>query len=261
MSRVVYRAPADLLVELGIETPDEIDIEAIAEHCNATVVYEPLAGCAARIIGHGDRAIITVDAGSAQARRRFSTAHELGHWMCDRGRIAFACAELTLVTSWGTDNPERRANRFAAELLMPEKMFKQHACKLEPTLANCRALARKFTTSLTATALRLVDLGDKVTVAACTEGGRLRWVWRPEDLPYGLRVRKVPGSATEAAKVARGERCEQGPWEIVADEWFDHPCADEYQVLEDACEITPGVVLSLLWWRDERMLQEIGRAR
>lgn len=65
MSRTVYRAPASLLAELGIEAPDEIDIEAIAEHCDATVVYEPLAGCTARIIGHGDRAIITVDAGSA----------------------------------------------------------------------------------------------------------------------------------------------------------------------------------------------------
>jgi hypothetical protein len=178
--------------------------------------------------------------------------------MCDRGRVAFACAELALLTSWGVDNPERRANRFAAELLLPERMFKEHARGLEPTLVNCRALAKKFTTSLTATALRLVDLGDKVAVAVCTEGGQRRWVWRSEDLPYGLRVRAVPGSATETAKAARGERCEEGPWEVVADEWFDHPRADEYWVMEAACEITPGIVLTLLWWRDERMLQEIG---
>lgn len=258
MSKVVYRTPVELLGELGIRAPEEIDVEVVAAHLGATVVYEPLRGCAARLLGYGDRAIITVDQGAPPPRRRFSAAHELGHWMCDRGRVAFACTELVLATSWDGTSPERRANAFATDLLLPAAMFKPRVQKREPSLAACGELARQFETSLTATALRLVELGPRVAVAICTERGQRRWVRRSADLPPGIKVRPVPGRETGAAKHANGEPCEEGPFQIGADEWFDHPVADEYEVLEDACEIAQGVVLTLVWWRDERMLRDLG---
>lgn len=57
--------PDALLAELGIVEPADIRIEAIAQYCGATVVYEPLTGCEAYIAGHGNRAIITVNSRSA----------------------------------------------------------------------------------------------------------------------------------------------------------------------------------------------------
>ena len=66
-----YKSPATLLEELGITEPLDIKIEAIAEYCDATIVYEPLKGCEARILGHGDRAIITVNSTSLRERQRF----------------------------------------------------------------------------------------------------------------------------------------------------------------------------------------------
>ena len=82
-----------LIEELGIAEPNEIDIEAIAQYCGATIVYESLKGCEARILGTDTRAIITVNSDSPRARQRFSGGHELGHWMRDRGKAAFACTE------------------------------------------------------------------------------------------------------------------------------------------------------------------------
>ena len=38
-----YRSALQLLNELGITQPNEIDIEAISEHCGATVVYDKLS--------------------------------------------------------------------------------------------------------------------------------------------------------------------------------------------------------------------------
>ena len=52
-----FRPAADLLKELGITEPEEIDIEAIAQHCDATVTYGQLAGSEARIVGADDKAI------------------------------------------------------------------------------------------------------------------------------------------------------------------------------------------------------------
>ena len=70
--------PEMLLAHLGIESPGDIDIEAIAQFCQATVEYAPLDGCEARILGYGDRAIITVNSnGTNRGRQRFGVPCEL----------------------------------------------------------------------------------------------------------------------------------------------------------------------------------------
>ena len=37
---------------------------------------------------------------SKRTRQRFSAAHELGHWMYDRGKVAFACSKTVLNSEW-----------------------------------------------------------------------------------------------------------------------------------------------------------------
>src|SRR3990167_6984819 len=113
-----YTSPAQLLDDLGITSPEEIDIEAIAFHCGATILYRPLTGCAARIVGNGNNAIITVDSGSPRERQRFSAAHERGHWTDDRGKSAFSGQETQFVEKWSRHNPESRANSYASDLLL-----------------------------------------------------------------------------------------------------------------------------------------------
>jgi Zn-dependent peptidase ImmA (M78 family) len=65
---------------------------------------------------------IHVNAKEAETRRRFTLAHELGHWVCQclDGRAAPRfCRQQDLAAS--ADRAlEREANVFAAELLMPE---------------------------------------------------------------------------------------------------------------------------------------------
>ena len=81
-------SPAEeTLRELGVTDPKDIDIEAIAWCLGARVTYRPLDRCEARITGNGDQAIITVNSRSPWRRRRYSVAHELGHWKYDRGRV------------------------------------------------------------------------------------------------------------------------------------------------------------------------------
>ena len=65
---------------------------------------------------------IVVNAEEAEARQRFTLAHELGHWVChcvDRRDQPVFCRHRDLDLS--SDRAlEREANVFAAELLMPE---------------------------------------------------------------------------------------------------------------------------------------------
>ena len=116
----------DLLQSLGITEPAEIDICAIAQSTGATVVEKPVTGCEARIVGYGERAIIVVNSESIPERKRFSAAHELGHWMRDAGTIGLGCSPESLIGNEG-ENAETRANRYASDLLMPQFMFKPRA--------------------------------------------------------------------------------------------------------------------------------------
>src|SRR5229473_3109363 len=72
---------------------------------------------------NADRAIITVNADSRRGRQRFSAAHELGHWMRDRNQVGFSCTNALFRSQWGGVNPERGANEFAADLLLPQTIF------------------------------------------------------------------------------------------------------------------------------------------
>lgn len=155
-----YRTPFEILNDLGITDPQDIDVEAIAEDCGATIRYRLLSGCAARIMGYNNRAIITIDDHTPRPRQRFSAGHELGHWMRDRGRVSFQCTNSTFVREWSAENPETRANRFTSDLLLPPRMFRPRAKGLPVTFESVRQLAETFTTSLTATAIRLIEYGE-----------------------------------------------------------------------------------------------------
>ena len=116
---IALTAPERLLQDLGVTDPDDIDLEAIAWTMGAEVRYRPLDGCEARILGRDDRAIITVNQRSAPRRRRFSLAHEIGHWTHHRGRCPVCRADD--INRGGENRPamEKTADRYAANLLMP----------------------------------------------------------------------------------------------------------------------------------------------
>lgn len=255
----IYQSPVRLLEELGIEEPEEIDIEAIAERCGATVTYEVLSGCAARLLGNRDRAIITVHVGASVGRRRFSAGHEIGHWMRDRHQVAHACVDRAFKEEWGPHNPEQRANRYAAELLLPDAMFKPRVRGKPITFTTVDDLAELFRASRTATAFRLVEIGPLPAMLVCSSSDRRRWFKRSEDVTLWPRERF--GAATVAADLLENPTApEPGPTEVCADGWIDHKDARRYGLVEDSRRVGPDLVLSLIWWKDESQLLDLGES-
>ena len=252
-----YKAPDAILEELGVREPADLKIEAIAEYCGATIIYAPLEGTEARILGYGDRAIITVNSAAPRGRQRFSGGHELGHWMCDRGKIAFACTESAFTREWSDDNPERRANQYSAELLLPQSMFSAHAKNREMTFATVRQMAEMFQTSLTATAIRLVEFGSFPAMVVCSDLERRRWFKRGPDVPDVLLPHERVSPMTVAYDVLNGKATSPGPADVSADAWFEHRDARRYANREDSIRITDDLVVTLLWWKDESQLLDL----
>jgi Zn-dependent peptidase ImmA (M78 family) len=253
-----FRSPEMLFRQLRITRPEHIDLEVIAYACEALVRYEPLTGCEAYLIGNHDRAIIAVNEASPMQRQRFSIGHEIGHWMRDRGTVSFSCDQRKMSPRWRQDNPERLANLYAADLLMPESMFRPRAQRREITLATVRALAHEFRTSLSATAIRLVEMGSFPAMAIYTTTEGRQWAASGRDLPDALKLRDQMGMNTVASEILgeSGER--EGARSVYADNWFLNDEADRFSVHEESVRAGGGV-LSLLWWKDEGLLLALER--
>lgn len=253
MGAPIYPNPALLLDELGIAEPGELDIHAIAQHCRATIKYAPLDGCAARIVGNEERAIITIDTKSPPERQRFSAGHELGHWMFDRGKASMSsCEENVFVKEWSKHNPETRANRYSSDLLMPEAMFKRQANSLRRIDFNTvKALAKIFRMSLTATAIRLAERGPLPAMLVCSSQTGVEWSAKGDETKRLWPQKPTP--ETYAHDILNGgEREASG--DVMASAWFDHPLAERYQVHEHSIHAFGDLVLSMLWWQNETML-------
>lgn len=75
---------------------------------------------------------ICVNKSHAPNRKRFTVAHELGHYFLHRDRLAVGIIDGILNREQGTTDPiEYEANEFAADLLMPEEMFRELWAKQE----------------------------------------------------------------------------------------------------------------------------------
>jgi Zn-dependent peptidase ImmA (M78 family) len=249
------RMTADKIIkELGITEPADIDIEAIAQYCGATILYERLTGSEARIVGNADRAIITVNSDSRRGRQRFSGAHELGHWMRDRNQVGFSCTNALFRSQWGNENPEKGANEFAADLLLPQTIFGRYAYATAVTLEAVRELAMKFDTSLTATAIRLVQHGSFPAMVVYLTQGVRKWFVAGPDVPRVLSLREVPTRNTVAGELSRGGNTSLRPQTVQADGWIMHPRSEWYELMEDSVKFRDGSILSLLWWKNEKQI-------
>src|SRR5207302_10426464 len=102
-----------------------VPVEAIAEDLLGLQVGESKELAVSGMLLPPERQI-WLNAAEGAPRRRFTLAHELGHWICQHleGKTApiyCRAADVQPEPSAGDRALEREANVFAAELLMPER--------------------------------------------------------------------------------------------------------------------------------------------
>lgn len=241
---------------LGITKPDEIDLEAIAWSHGAKVRYRPLHGCEARIFGHGDQAVISIDIRKPPPRQRYSLAHELGHWEFHRGRLLI-CRSVDIGAGSGGSQEEQVANRYAADLLMPAFMFDPAARKLSKLdLRAVCEMADIFRVSRTAAAVRLIEGSYFAAVLICHGKHGLKWFKRSPLVPDSWWPNRELDSESYAMDVLFGRKPEDSfPRKIGADAWFNRLDADRFEVREQTMRDGTGQALTLVLLDDARMLE------
>lgn len=117
-----------------------------------------------------ERLVIAVNKNHSEARQRFTIAHELGHLRLHQGRplivdhiVRARVSMRDSQSSLATEREEIDANRFAANLLMPEDLVHEAVVevieKKQSEKQTIKVLAQQFGVSDKAMEYRLTNLG------------------------------------------------------------------------------------------------------
>lgn len=240
--------------ELGITSPSEIDIEAIAYYQGVTVKYRELKGCEARIIGLDDKAIISVNILSPRFRQNFSIGHELGHWFKHRGKVGNLCQQSELVTNRysynKTSGREKVANEYASEFLMPTYLFEKHVRGSQISFDVILSIKDAFNVSLTAAAIKYVNYCEYPVLLMCYKAGNRKWYHKSKFVPDHFYPVSRLDSSSGAYKTARENFADKN-FQVDADTWIDAKGAEGYEVREASWMISSDEVMVFVWWDDE----------
>ena len=120
----------DILMKNQVNKPP-IDVEDIARKLNIIVVRRPYTAknqLAAMLIREAGKVIIALNGDHDKQKQRFSIAHEIGHYMLHPVEKLVVDREFAVnfrdsKSSIGKHIQEIEANRFASNLLIPEKFL------------------------------------------------------------------------------------------------------------------------------------------
>lgn len=193
---------------------------------------------------------------SIYRRKRFSIAHELGHWRNHRGQCLVCRADDYSPTH--ALAPEQVANTYAADLLMPNYLFQPIARQYgKLTLKTVNALSDIFETSKTATGFRLVTSDHSPALLVCHGPKGRKWFVRASSVPSQW----FPQNDLHADSFAIGVLFGNGPDDtsprkIGADAWFDRRDAERFEVHEQTMRTASDEILTLINISDSAMLDD-----
>jgi len=253
------RPAEELLAELGISDPQDIELEAIAHCVGVEVEYRRLANCEAQIIGYRDRAVVYVNTDTRPHRKRFSTGHELGHWHHHRGQ-SFVCrsSDIGQPIDDKSKNAERQADAYSGDLILPPFMIGPRLDRLgEISLEGIVDLASKFKASVTATAIRVMRMTRQPLILVAHNLFGRTWQW-PSITAGRMRVRDDLDSRSSAfIAMASGRKATVARKEP-ANYWFDRRHVDQFELRVQSFRTAEGEVLTVVRILDPRMIEIYG---
>jgi len=181
-------------------------------------------------------------------RRRFTMAHEIGHYLLpDQQDLSQPCGKAQ-IESWDDTlaKPERDANQFAAEILMPRSVMLPHLSE-SPRFSQVEQIARACETSLTASAYRLAELSSFRVAMVWSQDRRVRWYKASDEFVRWVRKGHLDPNSF-AFDAFEGKAVPSSFESVPASAWlFEKGLKSDARILEHSIPL-PGyeAVLSLL---------------
>ncbi|MER8764844.1 MULTISPECIES: ImmA/IrrE family metallo-endopeptidase [unclassified Mesorhizobium] len=192
---------------------------------------------------------ICVNCNQNNRRQRFTVCHEVAHAVLD---IAPDHSQPSWCLSKRPQG-EIFCDIFAAELLLPYKLFKPQVDMSEMGMAAVGMLADDFDASLVAAGSRFATFSKNLCAFVVSEGGKVRYSARSASLRQAkgwVRPGALLPEGSYSARARAGEK-PSGPEEAEADEWFEDWDRDG-GLFEDVLHVSQwDQTMTLLWYEED----------
>lgn len=280
--RLIRAEASQTLDDLGLATYP-IDPDAIAKAKQLSVRY--VNGMPDGVFGalcrkNNRYQVLVSNQCPTDGLRRFTLAHELAHYILPgHAEKMFHKADETIPSVGGNyrrkDPLEIEADTFASELLLPDRFARGVVRAGRPSTDSIISLSNSFEVSVSAGAIRTVELTDEPMAVILSHNGFCEWCARSPSLAHlgwslrSLKNDHVPrGSPTDrlASNATGVAQCDRDDDMTPLNRWFDDAPA-ELEVIEEAVGLGAyGRVLTTLTFEnlpdtDELYVHEQRRQR
>jgi IrrE N-terminal-like domain len=188
-----------------------------------------------------------------EGRKRFTIAHEIGHFILHRDRQV-SCLPSD-IARWenADDNPERQADNFASQLLLPSPDLLQQIGGSSPSFQLIGSLADFFGTTLTATGRKYCEVAPQECAVVWAVDGIIRWMHPAGRFRHWIGTGRRLSDGTIALQMLNGQEVPSGMQEVPAGAWISDFRLSEGATIWEESRTMPfyNGCLSLLWAQRE----------
>jgi Zn-dependent peptidase ImmA (M78 family) len=251
MSNAASTYATELIAALAPQDPIELD--GFAKTLGLEIEYCPASGFDGALICSKTNRVGTIlikNSIRELGRKRFTIAHEIGHYVLPHHGQAGSClCSSDDVESWAQaiSEHEREANVFAGELLLPRASLSKKVGRSHPTFDVIRDIADTFSTSLTASAYRVIDLTGFRAAIVWSTRGVVRWFKSSDEFDAFVSVGERIEPGTYAYDCFQGKRVPDELKSVRANLWLTSKEASPYVLEHSIWMPTYESVLTLLY--------------
>ena len=165
-------------VKVG-EVALEYSRQRFADSPVAKVDGQDLAGFDGMLTANPSRSkwlILYNSAVRSEGRKRFTIAHEFGHYMLHTDQQdRFECSDADIETGGDRRDIETEADLFASTLLMPLDDFRKQVASQQVSFDLLGHCADRYGVSLTAAALRWTEIAERRAVLVASRDDHMLW--------------------------------------------------------------------------------------
>lgn len=233
----------DLLHCLNVKNVP-VDPWEICEKLDIKVCYEPFKQCEALLcIKNGRKKIILNENIPYYLRHKFSLAHEIGHyWIPSHKLQVFTCFASDIMAFKTNKVQEEEANRFASELLMPSEYITKDAKLYDYNAESIRKIADKYNVSITAAAIRFLEVTPDKAAIILSQNGTIKWFMRAKNFKHFIKTKTID-SATYIYDFYHNGEINESLNQAYAGAWLEDP--GDLDFINEQSIIMPSLNMAL----------------